>query len=141
MKPKRIPRPVRCPTLVAMHLAPEVELAERMALQAFLGGWADEAQFNVMADCRDLLALAAYAKDVKDILAVCDLAYVALISIKDRYADKRRMGASGDEMQALRVLIDVSGDFWRRQSGELFRAAHAALERDRNKAIAEPPCR
>ncbi len=29
MKKRRIPRPARCPTLVAMQLAPEVEIAER----------------------------------------------------------------------------------------------------------------
>lgn len=117
--------------MVAMHLAPEVGLEERLAADSFVGGWASERQFNVLADCRDLLAMAAMERKDRDTLAVTDLAYIALLNIKDRYAQKKRMGATGEEVKALRVLVDTSEDFWNRQSGELFRLANVALDKAR----------
>ncbi len=128
---KRIPRPARCPTIVAMALAPEVELTERMALEGFLRGWADRGQFNILADCRDLLTLAAAHKGDAATLAVCEAAGIALENIRDRYHVKARMGCTADERAALVALVDVAGDFWKRQSGELFRAANVALDKAR----------
>lgn len=128
---RRIPRPARCPTLVAMHMAPEVELTERLALEAFSTGTAGTAQFNVLADCRDLLAIGADMRGDRDIGAVAELAYVALANMKDRYLEKDRLGVSGEELHALRALVDVSRDFWTRQSGELFRRANVALDEAR----------
>ena len=58
-------------------------------------------------------------------------AALALLNIKDRYLDKQRMGATGEELKALQALVDVSRDFWMRQSGELFRAANVALDKAR----------
>lgn len=128
---KRIPRPARCPTLVAMHLAPEVGITERVSVDAIAGGWAESHHFNVLADCHDLLSLAAKHKGDAQTLAVCSLGGIALLNMKDRYQVRNRIGAGGDELQALRMLIDVSEDFWKRQSGELFRTANAALDRER----------
>jgi hypothetical protein len=128
---KRVPRPARCPTLVAMHLAPEVSITERISVDAIAGGWAETHHFNVLADCHDLLVLAANHKGDRQTLVACDLASMALLNIKDRYLARNRVGASGDELQALRVLVDVSEDFWKRQSGELFRASNEALDRER----------
>ncbi|MDT3735529.1 MAG: hypothetical protein ROZ00_04840 [Denitratisoma sp.] len=128
---KRRPRPARCPTLVAMHLAPEVGLTERLAIEGLAGGWAKPYQFDVLADCRDLLALAANHKGDQATLAVCDLASIALENIRDRFKARGRLGATGDELRALRAMADVSEDFWKRQSGELFRAANEALDKER----------
>jgi hypothetical protein len=128
---KRTPRPARCPTLVAMHLAPEVSITERLAVEALVGGWAQPHHFNVLSDCHALLALAADYKDDKQTLAVVELSAFALLNIKDRFIARSVFGATGDELQALRVLVDVSEDFWKRQSGELFRAANAELDRAR----------
>lgn len=128
---KRIPRPARCPTMVAMVISPEVETTELMAVLLFRNGAADKGQFNILADCRDLLLLAANEKHDAGVMAVCDLAGVALLNIKDRYLDKQRMGATGEELKALQALVDVSRDFWMRQSGELFRAANVALDKAR----------
>lgn len=128
---KRIPRPARCPALVALHLAPEVGIGERMSVEAIAGGWAEPYHFNVLADCHDLLVLAADHKGDRQTLAVCDVASMALLNIKDRYKARNRFGASGEELKALRALVDVSEDFWKRQSGELFRAANAELDRQR----------
>lgn len=135
---KRVPRPARCPTMVAMHLAPEVGITERLAVEAIASGKAVAYHFNVLADCYDLMVLAANHKNDAQTLMVCDLASMALLNIKDRFRARGRIGASGDELQALHVLVDVSEDFWKRQSGELFRMANAELDRlrgfDRMKA-------
>ncbi len=131
MRHKRKPRPACCPTMVAMMMAPEVETAEHLAVVCLQSGSATVGQFDILADCRDLLSLAAEERRDQQTLAVCELAFVALMNIKDRYIAKGRLGATGDELQALRVLVDVSQDFWRRQSGELFRAANVALDKAR----------
>ena len=128
---KRIPRPARCPTMVAMVISPEVETTEHMAVLLFRNGTADKGQFNILADCRDLLMLAAHEKRDVGVRAVCELAGVALLNIKDRYLEKERMGATGEELKALQALVDISRDFWMRQSGELFRAANLALDKAR----------
>jgi len=128
---KRTVRRLVAPTLVAYHLNPEVSLQERGAVLALRGGWATTDHFNVLADCRDMLILAASEKNDQSALAACNLAGIALMNLKDRYAEKKRMGATGDELQALDLLCDVSDDFWRRQPGSLFIDAEAALSRAR----------
>jgi len=128
---KRIVRRALAPTIVAMHLNPEVSLQERMAVKAFVGGWSASAHFNVLADCRDMLILAASEKNDTETLSVCSLAGVALMNIKDRYFDKKKFGATGDEVRALELLVNVSEEFWKRQPGALFVDAEAALGRAR----------
>lgn len=128
---KRVVRRQVAPTLVAMHLNPEVNLQERMAVEAIRGGWADTPHFNVLADCRDMLTLAALEKNDEQTLVVCELGLVALENMKARYLAKKRIGATGDEIQALQALVDVSEDFWKRASGALFIDAEAALSRVR----------
>ena len=117
--------------MVAMAISPEFETTERMAVLLFRNGTADKGQFNILADCRDLLLLAAHEKRDAGVQAVCELAGVAMLNIKDRYLEKDRMGATGEELKALQALVDVSRDFWMRQSGELFRAANLALDKAR----------
>lgn len=131
MKPKRKPRPIRCPMIVAKHLAPEAEIAERMALQGFMSGYAGEAQFNVLANVCDLLALGAERKGDVAIAAVCEASANALHSIKARYARLDKMGANGDELKALRAMVDIADAWWKRQSPLLFETAHAELDRAR----------
>lgn len=128
---KRVIRRLVAPTVVAMHLNPEVSLQERMAVEAIRGGWSSTDHFNVLADCRDMLILAASEKSDKSALAACNLAGVALMNMKDRHAKVGKIGASGDEIQALSLLVDVSEDFWKRQSGGLFVDAEDALTRAR----------
>lgn len=128
---KRVIRRLVAPTVIAMHLNPEVSLQERMAVEAIRGGWSSTDHFNVLADCRDMLILAASEKRDKSALAACNLAGVALMNMKDRHAKIGKIGASGDEIQALSLLVDVSEDFWKRQSGGLFVDAEDALTRAR----------
>lgn len=128
---KRVVRRKVAPTIVAMHLNPEVNLQERMAVEAIRGGWSDTPHFNVLADCRDMLALAAAEKGDQAAQAACALSMVALENVKQRYFEKKRIGATGDEIQALQLLVDVSEDFWKRQGGGLFIDAEAALSKAR----------
>ena len=134
---KRTVRRIVAPTIVAYCLNPEVSMQERAAVLALRGGWAEGSHYNVLADCRDMLMLAASEKHDKAVIGVCDLAGVALLNIKDRYTEKKRFGATGDELRALDLLCDVSEDWWKRQSGGLFIDAEAALSRAREMHLAE----
>ena len=134
---KRVVRRATAPTLVALHLNPEVCLQERSAVLAVRGGWATTDHFNLLADCRDMLTLAASERNDKSTIAACELAAVALMNMKDRYAEKGKIGATGDEIQALELLVDASEDFWKRQSGGLFIDAEAALSRARAMRASE----
>lgn len=134
---KRTVRRIVAPTIIAYSLNPEVTIQERAAVLALRGGWAEGSHYNVLADCRDMLMLAASEKHDKAVIGVCDLAGVALLNIKDRYAEKKRFGATGDELRALELLCDVSEDWWKRQSGGLFIDAEAALSRAREMHLAE----
>lgn len=136
MRKKRIPRPMRAPCLVVMQTLPEVSISERMAIDSFMGGWADKAHFNILLDCYQLLALAAEHKGATAELTICELAHVALANIRDRFDQTGKFGMTGDERKALIQLADVSQDFWKRQSGELFRQAHIGLEKLREGVTA-----
>lgn len=128
---KRIHRRLVAPTVVAMLLNPEVSLQERMCIEAMRGGWATTDHFNVLADCRDMLVLAANERGDQGAIDICTVSGIALMNLKDRHAEKGKIGATGDEIQALTALVDVSEDFWKRQSGGLFVDAEAALHRAR----------
>lgn len=130
---RRTHRREAAPTLVAYYLNPEVSTQERMSVEAIRAGWAETSHFDVLADCRDMLALAAAEKNDPQTQAICELGFVALQNIKDRYQEKQRLGASGDELQALYALVDVAEDFWKRQPGSLFIDAEAALSKAREE--------
>lgn len=125
------PRPACVPMLVALHTTPDLELTERLSVEALRGGWATTDHFDNLADCRDLMSMAATERNDRSTLAVCELGYHALISIKERHARTGRIGASGDELQALLVLVDTSEDFWKRQSGDLFSRHYKAMRESR----------
>lgn len=127
----RVVRRAAAPTLVAYFLNPEVSTQERMAVDGVRAGWAMTSQFDVLADCRDMLTLAALERRDQQTLAVCELAGVALTNMRVRYQERQIIGATGDELLALRALVDVSEDFWKRQAGSVFIAAEAALTKVR----------
>ncbi|PKO49038.1 MAG: hypothetical protein CVU31_02655 [Betaproteobacteria bacterium HGW-Betaproteobacteria-4] len=128
---KRTVRRQVAPTLVAYLLNPEVSTQERLSVVAIRSGYATTAHFDVLADCRDMLALAAAEKNDSQTMTICELGFIALQNIKERYLERQRIGASGDELQALQALVDISEDFWKRQSGALFIDAEAALGKAR----------
>lgn len=125
---KRIPRPMAAPTMVLFKTC-HLELHERIGVQAFVGGWATTEHFDNLADCHDILTLAAKDKDDAEVLAVCELAGIALLNVKDRYADTGHFGVTGEERKALELMADTSKDFWSRQSGIFFHQSYLALKR------------
>jgi len=126
----RRPREARTPTLIALAIVPELEIAERLALQAFAEGRADTESFDVLADVRDMLTLAAGSVD--GVGAICELGYVALANIKDRAGETGVLEATEDEMQALQALVDFACDWWPRQAGTVYADAYNRL-RDARK--------
>ncbi len=127
---KRIPRPVAPPTMVLIQTT-NLEMHERMSVQALVGGWATADHFDNLADCHDLLNLAAADKGDAQMLAVCELSGIALLNVKDRYAERQRFGVTGEERKALELLADTSKDFWSRQSGAFFHQCWKALQKMR----------
>lgn len=121
-------RSIAPPTLVAMQLAPEVSTQERIAVMALTQPWADTRHFNVLLDCYSMLILAAEHKHDQEAVKVGQFADMALKNIRDRWKRTGKIGATGDEIQALNVLVDYSEDWWKRQSGSLFADAFKALD-------------
>lgn len=131
---KRTHRQIRrklCPPLVALSVAKEVEIAERIALSAFWSGDAGAKDFNTLADVRDLLMLAASEADDATTVQVCDIAGDALLAIKARYRRTQRFGVTADERSTLSALVDVSCDFWAIQGPTLYLNANRALSKAR----------
>lgn len=127
---KRIPRPVSAPAMVLFQTN-NLELHERMSVQAMVGGWGSTEHFDNLADCHDLLNLAAADKGDHEVLAACEISGIALLNVKDRYAKLKRFGVTGEERKALELLADTSKDFWARQSGTFFHQTYLALQKMR----------
>ena len=128
----RIPRPVSPPMLINRGLQNvDLETRERLFVEAFAGGWATTEHFVNLADMRDCLLLAAAVKKDAATIGMCRAAGIALMNIRDRYAEAKRMGVTADELQALRVFATAYRDFWLRQSVGAYEAACSALGRAR----------
>ncbi len=42
------------------------------------------------------------------------------MSVRNRYLERGKFGATGEELKAVQLLADVSLDYWSRRSGALF---------------------
>ncbi len=117
---------------------PDAQITLLTALNAFREGWATPTHFDVMLDTRDLLLLGASTKEDEGVMAVCRAANIALANIQDSYNGYNgAFSLDQDELNALVMLVDISNDFWNRQSGSLYRAAYTALRQWRQKQGAE----
>ena len=135
---KRRVRPASEPALVRLSTNPEIGIAERMAIQAMRGGWADyQNSYRVLADCHGVLTLGLKRKKDDSMKGVLQLAMIALLNIYDRYGKTKKIGATGDELQALEVLVDTAEDFWKRQSASALELAIVQLRFVRDRQIAE----
>lgn len=129
---KRQIKPAEIPCLVMSAIVPEAQIVLLTALQAFREGWAEPAHFDCMLDTRDLLLLGANAKEESDIVEAARAINMALANIRDSW-DGSKFHCSEDELNALQILIDISNDFWHRQSGALYHEAYFALKKWRNQ--------
>lgn len=110
---------------------PEMSISERLAVDAMASDWAQTYQFDRLAECCDLLTRAATEKNDRESLVACELGLVALTEIKSRHSHTGKFGATGEEIKALRALVDQSEGFWMRQNGVLFKRHYDAMERAR----------
>jgi len=112
------------PGALALSICPEYETRLRLAVNALSDGWMEEGQFNDLADTIDMLqiGMASYSKQKPDPSAAVavDVCREAMMSIRGRYIQTGKFGATGEELKAIHLLADVSLDFWRRRSGALF---------------------
>lgn len=125
---KRQVRPAEIPCIVMSQLVPEAQIILLTALNAFRQGWAGPSHFDVMLDTRDLLLLAAKAKKEKDIVEAARAFNLALANIRESW-DGAKFSYTDDELNALQMLVDISNDFWARQSGNLYHMAYNVLKR------------
>jgi hypothetical protein len=45
------------------------------------------------------------------------------MSVRNRYLERGKFGATGEELKAVQLLAEVSLDYWNRRSGALFALA------------------
>ena len=128
---KRVVRGATAPVLVAMALAPEVEITERMALLELERGTDEVAHFDRLLDVADALLLAATEKRDQPVVEVAHQAREALLRISDHFRLSGNLVAAGADLAALHILVDLSTDWWSRQLGSLFVQADRALTRFR----------
>lgn len=124
----RMRRRAMPPAMVALAITPESGLSEQTSLLGFEQGWAIATHYNCLLDCADALMIAAEKTGNKTAQGMAQMGRVALENISARYAIKKRIGASGDELKALRALVDFSDDYWNRQSGARFAETYFALD-------------
>ena len=132
----------RVPTLVALFADSTVGLVQHESLAAFREGRATVDHFYVVLDCRSVLVLAESHKADEGVVAVCDMAGIALDNLRERYEADQALIATDLEIQALTILVEVSEDFWRHTSAILFEAATNALleaRKQRQQEDAETP--
>lgn len=126
------------PALTRLANNPEIGITERMAIQSMRGGWADyNNSYRVLADCHGILTLGTRRKKDTSMAGVLKLSMVALLNIFDRYAKTKKIGATGDELQALELLVSSAEDFWKRQTADSLELAIVGLRTVRESQIAE----
>ncbi len=118
------------PTLVALKIQPEVALAEQTAIMALTQDWGENRHFNVLWDCHAMLVFGNTKEDA-DCKAITTLSGIALENIRTRWEEHKCLRATGDELSALRAMVDFSADFWNRQSGKRFAEAYHHVTRCR----------
>lgn len=124
------PRPASAPMLINRGIKEtDIEMQERMIVEAFVGGWATTHHFDCLVDMRNVLVLAAAYKGDSNAMTLCDAMRIPLNNLRERYAKTARMGVTGDELQMLRAFVDGYRDFWIRQPVALYEKACDELGR------------
>ena len=130
------PRPKAPPMLVSRGMVnSEIELNERMTVEAFSGGWAGKPHFDTLCDMRNVLVIAGTHRRDPSVAAIGQATRVLMGNIRDRFDATGRMGVTGDELALLREFVAFYRDFWMRQSVTLYEQACDALARH-NAALA-----
>ena len=132
------------PGLIAQAACPEYETRLRLAVDSLRDGWMQVSQFDDLADTIDMLriGLASYSKQKPDpsTEAAVEAGYIAVMNVRQRYLEKGKFGATGEELKAVQLLAEVSLDYWNRRSGALFHFACEqlrALRAEQSKQLKE----
>jgi hypothetical protein len=135
---KRRIRPASEPAMIRLASNPEIGIAERMAIEAMRGGWSDyQNSYRVLADCHGVLTIGLHRKKDNSMDGALQLSMIALLNIYDRMQKTGKVGATGDELAALEMMLDLSEDFWKRQSSTALEIAILSLRKVRENQIAE----
>lgn len=102
----------------------EMELRERMAVTAFSGGFANTQHYDVLVEMMNLLMIAGSRDKSRDYIKQYAEKIIepALNSIKTRYLKTGKLGVNGEELIALREMVDKNKDFWLRQTTDFHNA-------------------
>lgn len=118
------PKPVSSPILVERSVcADEIEMHERMLVQAFTCGWATTHHYDRLANMRNVMVLAAHYKKDVPAIKVCETLSIVLANMRDHHAATGKIEASGDELSMICLFADAYRSFWKRQNMNLFKAA------------------
>lgn len=132
----RVVRDQRVPCLVALSIVPEVSIQAHMAIEAIRGGWATTSHFDALAECQNMMTIGMAKKRDFSIKPACELGLMALQNIKARHAETGKIGATGDEINALKAMVSASDDWWPRQAGTLFSTAYRIMKtRDASRDV------
>lgn len=135
---KRRIRDASEPGLTRLFCTPEISIAERMAVTALVSGFATyDNSYRVLADCHGLLSIECKRKRDEAMNPILAAGYVALLNIHDRARETRRYGATGEEVAALRAMVDYAEDHWKRQPFLRMQEAIVLLRQVREKQIKE----
>ena len=119
------------PGLIAQAACPEYETRLRLAVDSLRDGWMQVSQFDDLADTIDMLriGLASYSQQKPDpsTEAAVEAGYIAVMNVRQRYLEKGKFGATGEELKAIQLLAEVSLDYWNRRSCALFHFAREQL--------------
>lgn len=108
-----------------------LEVRERMAVEAFSGGWATIEHFDTIADMQGVLVLAGSTSEQRKptMLYAKNEVGPVLGSIRARYERTGKMGCNAEELKVLRGFVTRYRDFWLKQPLALYETACAELQR------------
>ena len=76
----------KAPMCVVLSQTPELGITEHQSVVAIAGGWATTDHFDNLADCRNIMTLAAAERNDEQTLIVCELRVPGLVT-QDRGRD------------------------------------------------------
>lgn len=129
---KRKPGMRSAPMLVMRGLCNDrLEIRERMAVEAFSGGWATIEHFDTIADMQGVLVLAGSTSEHRKPAMIYAKHVVGPVlgSMRERYVKTGRMGCNAEELKVLRGFVSKYRDFWLKQPLALYETACAELQR------------
>jgi hypothetical protein len=124
--------------MVRKMCLPEVEIGERMALIHLTTGNATyDNCYRVLADVHGVLTIGVRIKKDTSLDPILSLGHTALLNVYDRMKATKKVGATGDELHALRAMVDIAEDFWNRRPAHELETAVLALRKIREKQLLE----